>query len=122
MTDVSYLDYVFNKWERAFALNLTTNVNRIRPFFDLQEEVEGCPNAIWGAVNLFVETNKGSFVLEWMGSLETYESEEGKERAKRVLVVFTEEYLLDELKIESNYIDICSKIDFEKRDWKRKDE
>ncbi len=119
MTDVSYLDKVFNMWQLAFALNLTANVKRIRPFFDLQEEVEGCVNAMWGDVNLLVETNEGSFVLDWMGSLETYQSEEEKEIAKGALIVFTEEYLLDELKIESNYIDICNRIDFEKKGWKR---
>lgn len=109
-------------WELAFAINLTANVKRIRPFFSLEDGVEGCENALWGAVNLLVETNDKSFVLDWMGSLETYESEETKERAKIALLVFTEEYLTNELKIESNYTNICNKIDFDNEDWKRKEE
>lgn len=109
-------------WELAFATSLPANVKRIRPFFDLEDGVEGCENAMWGAVNLLVETYDRSFVLDWMGSLETYESEETKEKAEAALLVFTEEYLTDELEIESNYINICDKIDFDKEDWKRKEE
>ena len=81
-----------------------------------------CKKNKWGAVNLLVETYDRSFVLDWMGSLETYESEETKEKAEAALLVFTEEYLTDELEIESNYINICNKIDFDKEDWKRKEE
>lgn len=109
-------------WELAFAINLPANVKRIRPFFNLEDGVEGCENALWGAVNLLVETNDKSFVLDWMGSLETYDSEETKERAKIALLVFTKEYLTNELKIESNYTNICNKIDFDNEDWKRKEE
>lgn len=122
MINISYLDKVFTMWELAFATSLPENVKRIRPFFDLEDGVEGCENAMWGAVNLLVETYDRSFVLDWMGSLETYESEETKEKAEAALLVFTEEYLTDELEIESNYINICDKIDFDKEDWKRKEE